>query len=218
MGPVYDEFISHGAVTPPAIASMAGLLGNGPGRCLDLGCGTGIAFATLAGLGWDVVGADVSADQLRIAATKDTVSGVKLVKADAAALPFEDESFDAVVSLLTHTDFDDWVSSVAEVSRVLRSEGRFIYVGVHPCFVGPMIDRPEGTPPRMHAGYRRDGRRPAPKGPVRSRVGVSHLPLAQLLGAVLETSMVLQAVEEPGEDDDYPMLFALRAIKPPHVT
>ena len=47
------------------------LLGRGPGRCLDLGCGTGLHFPTLVELGWTTTGIDLSADQLRLAAARD---------------------------------------------------------------------------------------------------------------------------------------------------
>jgi hypothetical protein len=36
-----------------------------------------------------------------------------------------------------HTDVEDFAAIVREVARCLRSGGRFIYLGVHPCFVLP---------------------------------------------------------------------------------
>jgi ubiquinone/menaquinone biosynthesis C-methylase UbiE len=56
-----------------------------------------------------------------------------LVAADAAALPFADGSFDAVVSVLTHTGLDRPEAAFAEAARVLRQGGRLSYVGTHPC-------------------------------------------------------------------------------------
>jgi ubiquinone/menaquinone biosynthesis C-methylase UbiE len=38
-------------------------------------------------------------------------------------LPFEDGSFEAVISILTHTDFDGTRVVFAEVARVLRPGG-----------------------------------------------------------------------------------------------
>ena len=43
------------------------LLGPGDGLCLDIGCGGGLYFGTLAAAGRTVVGLDRSADQLSIA-------------------------------------------------------------------------------------------------------------------------------------------------------
>ena len=116
------------------------LLGPGPGRCLDLGCGTGRAIPALARAGWSVVGTDVSTDQLGAAREHAGVLA-RLVRGDAHALPFEDGEFDAVISILTHTDLDDVVGAFTEAGRVLRGGGAFVYLGVHPCFGSPFVAR-----------------------------------------------------------------------------
>jgi SAM-dependent methyltransferase len=64
---------------------LLGLLGDGAGSLLDVGCGTGSYTAALAERGWDVTGADISEDMLRRAGAR----GVRTVQADAASLPFE---------------------------------------------------------------------------------------------------------------------------------
>lgn len=210
----YDSYVRSEGVVSIALTSVERLLGSGPGQCLDVGCGTGIAFPMLAAQNWIVVGVDVSADQLAVADQRAGSVGARLVQADASQLPFPDGSFDAVVSLLTHTDFDDVSAVFREAARVVVPGGRFVYVGVHPCFVGPMVERrTEGTH-LLHPGYRRSGWWPDASGVVRSRVGVNHPPLGHLLNAVLDAGFRLERVEEPGEDD-YPMLLALRAIRVP---
>jgi len=209
----YDSFIRSEEVTPVALAALDRMLGSGPGRCLDVGCGTGIAFPTLAAQDWSVVGVDVSADQLAVAHDRAQAAGARVVHADATQLPFADGSFEAVVSLLTHTDFDDMPAVFRECARVLAPGGRFVYVGVHPCFDGPMIERRADGPHLLHPGYRRAGWWPDATGPVRSRVGAHHVPLAQLIGAVLDAGLRLEQIEEPGKDD-YPTLLALQASRP----
>ena len=82
--------------------------------------------------GWRVVGVDLSGDQLRVARRRAAASGVVLVAANAVALPFADRSFDAVVSVLTHTDVDDPEAAFAEAARVLRRGGRLSYVAPIP--------------------------------------------------------------------------------------
>jgi SAM-dependent methyltransferase len=69
--------------------------------------------------------------------------------------PFEDESFDAAISVWTHTDVGDFRATVAEVARVLRPGTPFVYIGGHPCFVGPhsLFVHAEGTP-SFHPGDR----------------------------------------------------------------
>jgi ubiquinone/menaquinone biosynthesis C-methylase UbiE len=110
----YDREIRGLKVTGTVLDALGRLVGAGPGTCLDLGCGTGIAIPRLLERGWRVLGADLSGDQLGVARRRAGGPGVTLVAADAAALPFPDGAFDAVVSLLTHTDLDDPKAAFAE--------------------------------------------------------------------------------------------------------
>jgi ubiquinone/menaquinone biosynthesis C-methylase UbiE len=134
----YDREIGGLKGTTTALDTLGRLVGPGPGTCLDLGCGTGIAIPRLLEQGWRVVGVDLSSDQLRIARQRAGPPGAVLAAADATALPFADCSFDAVVSMLTHTDFDDPEAAFAEAARVLRTGGRLSYVGTHPLLRHPI--------------------------------------------------------------------------------
>src|SRR5207244_336536 len=110
LGEWYDREVRSGPATRVsalAVETTARLLGRGPGRCLDVACGTGIAIPRLAALGWEVTGVDLSPDLLARAADHLDGSAVELVEGDAAALPFADGSFEAVVSMLASTDLDD---------------------------------------------------------------------------------------------------------------
>src|SRR5215208_4785735 len=110
----YEREFDPAPLDGPAWEPVVRFLGDGPGSLLDVGCGTGRYSAALAELGWSVTGVDVSDDML----TRARARGVRAVRADAAALPFEDESFDAAVSILTHTDIEDFGSTICEVARV----------------------------------------------------------------------------------------------------
>lgn len=189
------------------------LLGEGPGRLLDVGCGGGSHMLEFAEAGWSPVGVDISEEQLRLA--RERGCDVKL--APAEKLPFADRSFDAAVSMWTHTDVDDFAAAVREVARVLRPGAPFVYVGVHPCFVGPHSRFVEGEGvPLLHPGYRREGRYEdapgiSPTG-LRAQVGAAHLPLAAFLQAFLDAGLRLERFEEPGERE-YPVPVALRAVR-----
>jgi SAM-dependent methyltransferase len=208
----YDTEFQPAPLESETWRALAGLLGEGTGSLIDVGCGTGSYAAGFAELGWDYTGVDVSEDMLRRAQAK----GVRAVRADATALPFEDASFDAAVSVFTHTDADDFAGVVREVVRVLRPGGPFVYVGAHPAFVGPhSVYDPEGGVPEFHAGwYRLSGRYAEAPGiwrgsGVRIRVGASHLPLGLFLQTFLDAGLRLERVEEPAERE-YPFGLAFR--------
>jgi ubiquinone/menaquinone biosynthesis C-methylase UbiE len=208
----YDREFQPAPLEGETWTTLVRLLDDSPGRLLDVGCGTGAYAAGLAGRGWNVTGVDASEDMLRRARSK----GMDAAFADAAALPFEDASFDAAVSIFTHTDVDDFGALVGEVVRVLRPGAQFVYVGVHPCFVGPhSVYDPDGAVPELHSGwYRRTGRYDEAPGiwrgaGVRIRVGATHLPLGLFLQTFLEAGLRLEWVEEPAERE-YPFGLAFR--------
>jgi SAM-dependent methyltransferase len=190
----------------------AQLLGDGPGRLLDVGCGTGVYAEALAERGWTVTGVDVSEDMLRFARSR----GLDVVHADARSLPFDPDTFDAVVSLWTHTDVDDFAAVVREIARVVRRGGRFVYIGAHPCFVGPhsRFLFAEGIP-ALHLGYANAGRYDAEAPGVvqgdglRAKVGAVHLPLGSFMGAFLDAGFRLESFVEPVLRD-YPYMLGLR--------
>jgi len=192
---------------------VAGLLGPGEGLCLDLGCGTGLFFDALAATGRTVVGLDRSGDQLRVARARSRA----ILQADAAALPFGDATFPAVVALWISTDVDDFAAVVSEVARVLAPGGLFLFYGAHPCFNGPHVEWLEDGGVRAHPTYRTVGwHQEAPWWgvTVRKRVGMRHHPLAEMLNAYIAAGLVIEHVAELG-DRPLPNTLAIRARKGP---
>jgi ubiquinone/menaquinone biosynthesis C-methylase UbiE len=208
----YDaEFAQTGSgLAARAIALR--LLGEPTGRLLDVGCGTGAHTLAFAEAGWEVTGVDVSTDQLRLAEGR----GLDVLRTDARSLPFDDDTFDAAVSIFTHTDMDDFAAAVHETARVLRRGGAFVYVGVHPCFVGPHAFVHDRDVPQLHPGYRDASFRIDAPGissdGVRARVGAWHLPLGRFIHCFLDAGLGLERLEEP-EGRDYPYIVALRASR-----
>jgi SAM-dependent methyltransferase len=205
----YDtEFLSD--IQDPGRVAALRLLGDGAGRLLDVGCGTGAQTVAFRDAGWKVTGVDTSEDMLRRARDR----GLDVLRADAAALPFEDDSFDAVVSLWTHTDVDDFAAALREVARVLREGGPFVYAGAHPCFVGPhsRFIAAEGVP-ELHPGYLEIGRYAIEAAGVgteglRAKVGAVHLPLGRFLDGFLNAGLTFERFEEL-ENQPYPFAIAL---------
>ena len=97
---------------------------------------------------------------------------------------------------------------------MLRPGNGFVYLGVHPCFGAPAVERRDGEPALLHPEYRRTGwqtesRNFSPTG-IRSRVGINHLPLADFLNTFLAAGFTLAEFDEPGELDP-PLFLAVRA-------
>jgi SAM-dependent methyltransferase len=201
------------ALKPDELDALRRLLGEGDGRCLDVGCGTGLATAAVSELGWSAVGVDLSDDMLEVARGR----GLEVIQGSGDGLPFDDETFDAAVSVWTHTDVEDFSPVIRETARVLRPEAPVVYIGAHPCFVGPhsLFVGAEGVP-ELHRGYRPsrryDSSAPGVANPdgLRARVDNAHLPLDVFLNAFLEAGFRLERFEELG-DQDYPHVVALRA-------
>lgn len=188
-------------------AALHEAVGRGPGLCLDLGCGTGVHAAGLQDLGWDVIGIDLSLGQLRHARGR-----LPVAVADVSRVPLPTRSVDLAVATLIHTDVEDWEAAVREAARVLRPGGRLVYVGVHPCFVGPFAERTDGHV-RIHPGYHRDERifdGPGIGQGIRPRVGVRHRTLPALVNPVMRAGLTLTRLTEP-TDGPTPDLLVVEA-------
>src|SRR3954454_9542665 len=147
----YDETLGFYATDElSSSAHLRKLLGPGTGLCLDVACGTGFNSEAVRSTGRRLIGIDISSDQLRVARKRSS----SLIQGDALRLPFPDQIFDAVTSTYLHTDIDDIASVFEEAEPVLRPGGRFVYLGVHPCFGGHFIDLVDDHTKVIHAGYR----------------------------------------------------------------
>lgn len=98
-------------------------------RILDVACGTGTTAMLAASIhpGVEVTGIDFSAKNVQKAGARATSSGleqVDFVHGDAASLPFEGASFDAIICECAVSTFADKSSVAAEFRRVLRPGGQ----------------------------------------------------------------------------------------------
>jgi SAM-dependent methyltransferase len=109
-------------------------------RVLDLGCGTGNAAALAAATGAQVVGADPAGRLVEVA--RGRVPEAQFVVAGAEDLPFEDASFDCLISIFAVIFAPDAEASMAEIVRVLKPTGRALITSWVP--TGP-IDAGLGT-------------------------------------------------------------------------
>ena len=99
-----------------------------PGRAtLELGTGEGRFGRELVARGHRVTGVEISPTLAALAR-----ESYEVVEADAAALPFDDASFDLVLAFMSLMDVDDMAGAVREGARVLEPGGRFSASIVHP--------------------------------------------------------------------------------------
>jgi SAM-dependent methyltransferase len=160
-------------------------------------------------LGWTAIGVDLSPAMLRHAAGR-----LPTVRGDAARLPIRSGCVDATVSVMTSTDVPDYPAVLREAARVLRPGGRLVHVGVHPCFCGGFADRSDPEAVIVRRGYL-DGHWTTASWTtegVRNRVGATHVPLPDLLNAVIAAGLVLERLSEGGAP--VPTVLSFAAVKP----
>jgi ubiquinone/menaquinone biosynthesis C-methylase UbiE len=138
---VYDRVIA------PAVLAMgeriAQELASGVGddaRVLDVGCGGGQLVLDLAARrpGVRVTGLDLSAEQIARAEARADERGLggraRFVRGSALELPFDDASFDVVVSVASIKHWPDQLQGLAECVRVLGPGGRlFVFEADRGC-------------------------------------------------------------------------------------
>jgi SAM-dependent methyltransferase len=107
------------------IGTLMALLPPRPARILDLGCGTGWTSLFFARAGYEVVGADIAPDMIRLAneeRDRQGVPNVSFVVSDYEALTFSNE-FDAVVFFHSLHHADDEGLAVRKAFAALKPGG-----------------------------------------------------------------------------------------------
>ena len=92
------------------------------GSLLELGCGTGHWTKFFSQQGFQVTATDISEEMLKIAHSKN-IKNATFQKADAAELPFPDQSFSLIASITMLEFVDDVESVLNEINRLLKSGG-----------------------------------------------------------------------------------------------
>ena len=127
LAPLYDR-MSRKSEAAGMGAMRESLLAKASGRVLEIGGGTGVNLRYYEGVDSLVVTEPEPAMLRRL---HDRVRGqaprAEIVQAPAEDLPFEDASFDTVVSTLVLCGVDQ-ERSLGEVRRVLRPGGRLFFL------------------------------------------------------------------------------------------
>lgn len=96
-------------------------------RLLDVGCGGGFLANYLSSKGFDVTGLDASQSSLDVARQYDVTQRVRYERGDALALPYPDDSFDAVCAMDLLEHVENPARAIAEAARVLRLGGLLFF-------------------------------------------------------------------------------------------
>jgi SAM-dependent methyltransferase len=128
--------------------------------------------------------------------------GPTYARAGAAALPFPDARFDAVVACLVFEHIEDVDGAIGEVARVLRPGGRFLFFLNHPLLQTPgsgWIDDQTLDPPEQ---YWRIGPYLTEDDTVEEVekdvfIPFIHRPLSRYVNALLDAGLRLTRMEEP---------------------
>ena len=127
---LYDRYLGP-LIFEPYAEDLAGRLAAlNPARVLETAAGTGIVTrALLRALPADasIVATDLNLPMLDHAAAQVSSDRVSWQTADAQALPFPDQSFDAVVCQFGAMFFPDKPQAYREARRVLKPGGHFIF-------------------------------------------------------------------------------------------
>ena len=131
---------------------------------LDVACGTGNATIPAAREGARVTGLDFSPELLEIARERasDAMVEVEWIEGDAQELPFDDASFDRVISTFGHMFAPDHARAAAEMLRVCRPGGTIAVacwtpegsIGRMFRTIAELVPPPPGGTPRDPLGHR----------------------------------------------------------------
>ena len=102
------------------------LLAKARGEVLEIGAGTGANVELYGPEVERLVFAEPEEPMAR--RLRARVGRGEVVEAPAERLPFEDDSFDTVVSTLVLCTVDDPARAIAEIRRVMRPDGRLLFL------------------------------------------------------------------------------------------
>lgn len=122
------DWRSRGQFVPPVSAYLTRLVKlQAEDSVLDVACGYGNTAITARMLGAKVTGIDITPKHLALAKEEEKVAGINGInwkEGDAEDLPFEDESFNVVLSTFGHIFAPNQELAGKEIIRVLKKGGR----------------------------------------------------------------------------------------------
>ena len=204
----------HRALIDPPLLRLVGEVSGM--QLLDLACGNGYLSRRFARQGAIVTGVDANAPLIERVRTREAreLLGITYHVADAAQLDMlEDSAFDLVISNMALMDIENATGAIQEVSRVLRSKGRFVASLSHPCFdkvntSGWAIEQiyPTTTIWRKMSHYREEAVDDLPWQQIPGQVintRAYHRPLSWYFRTLRASGLVVAALEEPEPTEEF---------------
>lgn len=126
---LYDNTFEDIGVREDELRWLVNQLGDvSESRILDIGCGNGAFLSKLASGIQEGVGVDISEKMLEQARKRNAAQPhLTFQKIDGPVLPFADQTFDKVISVLSFR-YLDWDPILKEILRVLKPGGEFLVV------------------------------------------------------------------------------------------
>ncbi|GGI37544.1 demethylmenaquinone methyltransferase [Cnuibacter physcomitrellae] len=122
-----NTVLSVGNATLWRIATTRAIAPRPGERILDIAAGTGTSSASIAASGAHVVAADFSPGMIEVGRSRQADNpGIEFVVADAMALPFGDDEFDAVTISFGLRNVSDPRVALGEFFRVTKPGGRLV--------------------------------------------------------------------------------------------
>src|SRR5215471_17114553 len=107
-------------------------------RALEVGCGPGHIAKMMADTGAKVTGVDLASDMVQVASGR--YPNIEFKEANAEHLPFDADTFDAVLINFAIHHFARPEQACADIRRVLKPGGRFVFAGpIEQCAFGAFI-------------------------------------------------------------------------------
>lgn len=137
----YDDYVEdpesyHQKVVKPNLVRILGDVSRK--NILDLGCGQGYFSRLFAQKGANVSGVDVSPELIEKASQRSGDLKIRYVVSPAEDLfSFANQSQDIVFSVLAMQNMRELDRVISEVKRILKMNGRFVFILNHPAFRVP---------------------------------------------------------------------------------
>jgi ubiquinone/menaquinone biosynthesis C-methylase UbiE len=127
--PAYDR-LARGSEEAGVRTMRQNLIADATGRVLEIGAGTGANLPHYNGNIESLVVTEPEPPMIRRLqrAAREHTPDAQVLRAPAEDLPFEDDSFDTVVSTLVLCGVDDQPRALREARRVLRPGGQLLFL------------------------------------------------------------------------------------------